>query len=394
MTGLDAQVAVVGVGTMGSLTAWQLARRGVGVIGFEQFNPGHDRGSAGGESRLFRTAYLEGSHYVPLLRTARAQWRELEAESGVPLLTIDSGLMIGDPDSEFVRAVQHSIDEHGIDHEVLDTAAMRARYPQHSLYDGEVGLLDHESGYLRPELAVTIAADQAEQHGAVIHRHTKVLAIRRDPDAVTIVTDDREYRFAQVVVSAGAWTNQLLPGLTPTLDVQRLIMTWFPTKRPDLFRSSDFPIFIRQTNAHDISGWPTLDGASVKIAINYGWDHIADIDAVNRKVDDRLLTVIRAAVAEFLPDLIPEPVRASVYFDGYTQDHDAFVGPLPADGRIVVLGGFSGHGFKLASSIGYAAADLIQHNATELPINHLDPRRFYCSPTVEDRLGRTHLAKA
>lgn len=387
MTDLDAQVAVVGVGTMGSLAAWQLARRGLSVMGFEQFNPGHDRGSAGGESRLFRTAYLEGSHYVPLLRTSRDQWRELEADAGVDLLTIDSGLMIGDPSSEFLRAVRQSIEEHGIDHEILGTAAMRARFPQHALNDGEIGVLDHESGYLRPELAVTVAADAAESHGAIIHRRTPVRSIRRGADAVTIVTDDREYRFARVVVTAGAWTNRLLPGLTPTLDVQRLIMTWFPTKHPEKFRSDVFPIFIRQTEGYDISGWPTLDGASVKIAINYGWDHVADVEHVNRTVDDRLLSIIRSAVARFFPDVIPEPVRANVYFDGYTQDHDAFVGLLPADPRIIVAGGFSGHGFKMASGIGLALADLAERGETAMPIGHLDPRRFSVTPTVEDRLN-------
>jgi sarcosine oxidase len=383
---LDADVAVVGVGTMGALALWQLARRGVSAVGFEQYAPGHDRGSAGGESRLFRTAYREGSAYVPLLRSAREQWRALEAETGVDLLTLDSGLMIGSPDGAFLGEVLRSIREHDIAHEVVDAAGMRRRFPQHLLQDGEIGVLDRESGWLRPELAVTVAAAAAEARGAVLHRRTRVTAIRFDDDAVVVVADGRERRFGQVVVAAGAWTNVLLPGLTPELDVQRLIMTWFPTTRPERFASAAFPIFIRQTDGFDISGWPTLDGASVKVAINHGWDHVADVDHVDRGVDDRSLAIIRDAVARFLPDLVPEPVRASVYFDGYTNDHHAVVGRLPADDRVVILGGFSGHGFKMASSVGLAAADLVVDGTTSQAIHHLDPRRFAHVPTVADRL--------
>ena len=54
---------------MGSATLWRLAERGVPAIGFERFEPGHDRGSSHGESRIYRTAYLEGPWYVPLARS-------------------------------------------------------------------------------------------------------------------------------------------------------------------------------------------------------------------------------------------------------------------------------------------------------------------------------------
>ena len=56
---MDARVAVVGTGSMGAMALWQLARDGVDAIGFERYSPGHDQAAAGGESRIFRTAYLE-----------------------------------------------------------------------------------------------------------------------------------------------------------------------------------------------------------------------------------------------------------------------------------------------------------------------------------------------
>jgi len=63
---LDADVAVVGLVSMASMAAWQLARDGQSDLGFERFGIGHDRSAVGGESRASRTAYLEGPQYVPI----------------------------------------------------------------------------------------------------------------------------------------------------------------------------------------------------------------------------------------------------------------------------------------------------------------------------------------
>lgn len=371
----DAEIAVVGVGTMGSMTCWQLARRGASVLGFEQFAPGHDRSGAGGETRIFRTAYHEGARYVPLLLAARREWRALEADCGRRLLTLNGGLMIGDPDQEFLTSVRASIRAYDLPHEVLDAEQAAARYPQHRLRPGEVMIFDPQAGFVRPELATALAAACCEAAGGRIVRRDPVRRILPDDDGVTIETSSRTWRARQVIVTAGAWSDRLLPGVAPSLDVQRLVMTWFPARDLDPFSVARFPIFIRQTDEFDISGWPSLDAASVKIAINYGYDKVTDPDQLERGVDERLLAVIRAAVAELLPGLIPDPVRIGAYMDGYTRDHHAAVGPAPGLPNTLLACGFSGHGFKLSPTIGRALAELALDGATSLPIDHLDPAR-------------------
>ena len=124
---LTVDVIVVGVGTMGSMTLWRLARRGVTAIGIEQFEPCHDRGSGHGESRIIRTAYWEGAEYVPLIKTSFGLWHELEAEAGAELLTMTGALMIGLPDGELIRGSLRSAREHGLPHEVLDHQTMKRR---------------------------------------------------------------------------------------------------------------------------------------------------------------------------------------------------------------------------------------------------------------------------
>lgn len=148
---VDADVGVIGIGTMGSMAVWQLARNEISVIGFEQFGIGHSRSSGGGETRLFRTAYKEGPEYVPLLHESLYQWRQLEKESGRELLTLNGGLTIGDPESDFIKISLKSTQQYSLDHEILDNQQAKDRYPQHYLLPNEIMVLDKMAGFIRPE---------------------------------------------------------------------------------------------------------------------------------------------------------------------------------------------------------------------------------------------------
>jgi sarcosine oxidase len=88
------------------------------------------------------------------------------------------------------------------------------------------------------------------------------------------------------------------------------------------------------------------------------------------------LAPINATVAELLPGLVPTPVRVAAYMDAYTTDGHALVGAMPGADNVWLLGGFSGHGFKMAPAFGRVAADLVTDGKTTLPIEHLDPARF------------------
>src|ERR1041385_391040 len=95
-------LAVVGLGAMGSATLAEAAKRGAKVIGLEQFARGHDLGSSSGRSRMIRKAYFEDPAYVPLLLRAYEKWHELEQASGASLLRITGLLMVGPPTADVI----------------------------------------------------------------------------------------------------------------------------------------------------------------------------------------------------------------------------------------------------------------------------------------------------
>lgn len=368
-------VAVIGVGTIGSMTLWQLAKRGINAVGFEQFGIANDRSAAGGESRMFRTAYMEGPEYVPLLKQSRVQWEALEAETGYDLLTLNGGLMIGPKGSKRMKNVIQSVHDFDIDHELLDAEQASIRYPQHKYNPDDIILLDNEAGYIRPELAVFAAAERAEELGAVIHSHTKVENIEELNGAVKVVANGETYEFDQVIVTAGPWTTKMFPELEQNLMPRKIVMTWYPTDKLSNYKPDAFPVFGRMSDEIQFFGIPTLEGTMVKIGSVDTFGEV-DPDHIQRDIELSELSKINGAVRKFFPELRSDPMRISVHMDGYTTDEHAVVGIVPKHKRTFIMGGYSGHGFKLAPVMGQIGADLIEAGKTKFDISHLKPIRF------------------
>lgn len=373
---MDADVAVIGLGAMGSMALWRLAARGARAIGFEQFTPGHDRGSSHGESRIIRTAYYEDPHYVPLLRSAFGLWRQLEEETKADLLTMTGALMIGSPDSHFIRGVLESVHQHGLAHEVLDAEAMRRHYPQHHLRPDDVAIHENDAGFLRPERAVRAAVERAEALGARVERETPIVRIEPDGEGVLIDAGSRSYRVAHAVVTVGPWLPSFLPDLPVELCVTRQFLSWFPLRDPAAFTPETFPVFMREwPDEHLRYGFPTLDGATVKMAIHHEGS-TTTAETVDRSVSNQDIAPLRAFLEACLPDVVPTAVHSEVCLYTNTPDEHFAIGSPPGQPRVTVLSCCSGHGFKFASIMGDIATDLALLKQTDHPIAPFTLGRF------------------
>jgi len=354
-----ADVAVVGLGAMGAMSAWRLAARGARVIGFERFRPGHDRGSSHGDTRIFRTAYFESPDYVPLLQRANSLWRQLEDESGAELLTITGGLAIGPPDGELVSGVLASARQNDLPHHLLDIAQMKSRYPQHRLERGEIAVREDEAGYLRPERSVAAAAARAEALGARLLIETEVEAIDVSGSGVMIRTSRGRFAAERALITAGAWTPKVLARLHLPLTVERQVLAWLAVDNPASFAPELFPVFIRETQDGRFRyGFPTTDGRSIKLGRHHEGDDV-DPDSIDREVRESDLEPIRDFARANLFGVTDDVVTACVCMYTNTPD-ERFLVSTPAElPGVTVLSACSGHGFKFAPVIGELMAGSI-----------------------------------
>ncbi|MEU6917402.1 N-methyl-L-tryptophan oxidase [Streptomyces olindensis] len=365
------RVAVVGTGTVGSQAAWRLAARGAEVVAYDRFAPGHDRGAAGGETRVFRSVQTDDSRYVPLVRHADALWQQLQAETGRELRKLTGCLFMGPADDPDMRTVMDVIAEHGLDHEVIDADAMAKRFPQFRVDDGDLTVLDPRAGFVRPELTVQTAARRAEELGARIRRYTPVREVRPVAGGgVEIRTDTDTERFDAAVVSPGPWVGDLLPDLPWQVSVHRAISAWF-LPDGDHPAVEERPGFLRR-GAHHFYGLPSPDGLSVKLGLPQAHHQpVDDPNRLERTVAPDELETFTEIVRRYLPGLNPDPVRLSVFMEGYTGSTRPLVGPLPGCDDIVLLAGFSGQGFKVSPAMGDIAADLAMEGRTDQPIDFI-----------------------
>ena len=379
MTVVEADVVVIGVGSVGSMASWQLATRGLRVVGIDRFPIPGPFSAYAGESRVFRMVYAEGGHYTPLLQRARDLWRELEAASGTALLDVTGVVTITDRDHPDHAALLRAGRERGLAFEVVTGEEARRRLPQHLIRDGDVAIFDPEGGYVRSERAVFSAVQLARRHGVSFLGNRTVTALERQGDGWSVRTDLEEVRAARVLLATGTGAGPVCAALGTHLAVLPQVLTWFPIADPGHYRSQQHQVFIRSSRDAQFYGFPSTDGWTVKVAASIYLDEVTST-ARPLTWDPRHLDTVQSWVGAFLPDLVPEPVKTVVCADGYTVDGTGLLGCAPGLDGVVVATGFSGHGFKMAASLGAVAADLIAEGTTTTDIDFMDPGRFLAPP--------------
>jgi len=370
-------LAVVGLGAMGSATLWRAASRGVRAVGLDRFDPPHDRGSTHGQARVIRTAYAEDPAYVPLVRAAFPLWRELESGAGETLLVMTGAAMIGPAGSDVVGGALRSAQLHGLDHDLLDAEQASRRFPQFRLREDDVVFWERDAGVLRPEACVAAALRSAKRGGAEVRTNTRVELVEPHGDGVRVHVEDGIIEARRAVVCAGPWTAELLPQLPVPLWVERQVNAWFPTREPDLYQPPRFPVFIRhEPGGRRIYGTPGLDGgATIKLAVHHEGARVQP-DTVPREVTDADLAPLRQHVTEWMHAVDPTPLRSITCMYTNTPDENFVIDALPGAPQITVVSACSGHGFKFAGVIGDVAVDLAVDGGTARPIDAFSLRRF------------------
>lgn len=357
-------VIVAGVGAMGSAACWHLAQRGLRVLGLERFDLGHGMGSSHGLSRIIRLAYFEGSHYVPIVKRAHELWARTGEEAGLKLLHVTGSLDLAPIGAGPVESSLQSCLDHGLEHEQLDRAEISRRFPAFQLPEGHVGLWQPGGGFVASEKAIYAHVGLAQSRGADIRTNEPMLDWAPTADGgVTVRTERGSYSAGRLVITSGGWISDAVPALARQVHTVKQAIGWFTTRRPELFREGDFPVFILTAEEGSFYGFPLYEHPGFKI----GGPHFArepiDPREPDRTPSPRQVALIQDCLKRYLPDAAGAPLTLKGCVYTVSPDEDFIIDSVPGVPQAVFASCCSGHGFKFASAIGEILAD----RATDTP---------------------------
>ena len=358
-------VIVIGAGVFGSWTAKKLQEAGKRVLLVDAWGPAHARASSGGESRMTRGAYGADAVYTRMALDSLVDWRALSdqsARSGLPIFH-QTGVLFFFPRVEpFLEETMAAHRRLQLPTELLDTGAMRRRFPQFDFSDIAAGLFEPGFGALMARRGVLTLTDQFVRAGGDYQQARIAPPDDAGRSLAHIVTNGGERLQAeQFVFACGPWLGQIFPSL--------LGSRIFPTRQEIFFFAP--PPGDAQFGEHRMPGWadfnggdmyygfPDLEGRGFKIA------HDAHGPAIDPDVGDRTpspeaLADVRAFMARRFPLMADRPLSESrVCQYENSSSGDFLIDRHPTLENVFLVGGGSGHGFKHGPAVGRYAADLV-----------------------------------
>ena len=382
----NADIIIIGGGVIGCSTAYNLARLGAGRVALLE------RGDicSGGTAKscaIVRTHYsieTNLNHAVESLKIFRDFDQIIGGDAGWQR----TGYLILGPEAHRapMLAVFARQNARGIDTRVLSPAEAAEMHPLLNFSDAEVIGYDSQAGYADPYLTTTSYANRAKELGVAVHTGATVTGLRAAGGLTTVATSRGDFTAPHVVLAAGPWTNRLAAdlGLSFPYEISRHKVITLKIARP---YEKTWPIVKDLTTPDKIYFRPDSGGV-VLIGTGDHGDPIDDADTLTDAIDEAHLERIGNLIAHRMP-----PFADAQYVAGWTGPYDIaadwnpIVGAVPGHDGLYVAVGFSGHGFKLAPTIGEALAQTILGQEVRVPITDYGLDRFAAGHALHGAYG-------
>lgn len=365
----DFEYVVVGLGGLGSATAYWLAKRfGEAVLGLEQFEIGHARGASQDHSRIGRLSYHTPA-YVQLAAESYAAWSALEKDLGSRLLVRTGGLDLWPRNAAIpMDDYTSSLSDQGVDYELLDAPEVMERWPAFVLDHGTTGLFQADAAIVPAAKCNEAHIRLARAHGATLLDNSPVESITTRTGEIEVSVGNDVHRCRSLVIAADAWTNELIAplGTKLPLTITQEQVTYFATPHLEEFAPERFPIWIWMDEP-SFYGFPVYGEQGTKTGQDVGGE---EVTAATRTFDPEPHAFGR--VESFLRKHIPRSLGPVIYTKtclyAMPPDRDFVIDALPGHPNIFVAQG-AAHAFKFASLIGKIMSELASGGRTDYPLD-------------------------
>jgi len=369
---------IVGAGSMGSAAAYFLGKQGRSVLLIDAFTPPHDEGSHHGDTRLIRFAYGEGEKYVPFVLRAKKLWDEIAACSGKKNFIQTGIINVGDERDPFIESVKNTSEIFNLPLHVMTAAEVMEKWPGIKIPSNFVALHETESGVMMTKPAIEGYLQEAFKYDVTQKFNSSVTKINvSNGKAVVTIANGEQFEADNCIVTVGAWAKQLLDETGFNLPVQatRKTFAWFEAQEK-LYNENLYPGFTFQFGDESYYGFPSIDGAGLKVGRHDGGQAIhpsdtkAPFGTVEGDVED-----LQQFLANYMPSVGAFKEGKTCMY-AMTPDEDFIIDSHPIHKEIILAAGFSGHGFKFASAVGEALSEMAQNHQTTIDLTPFRLNRF------------------
>ena len=348
----NVRIAVVGAGAFGSWTALQLRNAGADVTLIDAWGPGNSRSSSGGETRVIRAIYGADRVYVEMVKRAYELWETLD-----PSLYVETGAMwMHRGDDAYVRSSLPILHDVGFIVDKLSVSDAARKYPQIDFSGVKSVYFERRAGALSARRACGVVRDAFVKAGGT-YRTGSVKAGSLGP----LRLEDGSSVEADVYVFAcGPWLGRVFPDVVgDRVRPSRQEVYYFGTPRgSERYRAGNLPIWI-DFGERIVYGIPDIAARGFKFADDTRGEAI-DPTTAERKPTQAGIARARHFLAERFPELAKAPlIAAEVCQYENSPDGNLIMDRHPNARNVWLLGGGSGHGFKLSPAVGEMATAAI-----------------------------------
>jgi monomeric sarcosine oxidase len=362
------RVVVVGAGAFGGWTALWLARKGAQVTLVDAWGPGNMRASSGGETRVIRGSYGDRAIYTRMAARALRLWAEHEREWGRQFYFPTGALWMFGRDDAFARASVKAMASEGLPAERPSVEDARRRWPQIDFNGIGSVMFEPQAGYLLARQSCAHVVERARALGAA-YRVAAARPVEASKAMSSLALEGGGSLEGDAFVFAcGPWLGRMVPGVIgERIRPTRQSTFYFGTPAGDAtFHERTLPVWV-DYRERLIYGIPGNAHRGFKLADDtLGADF--DPTSGERAITEAEVADARAFLRQRFPALARQPfLGGEVCQYENSPDSHFIVDRHPAASNVWIVGGGSGHGFKMGPALGEMVADLVLSDGTADP---------------------------
>ena len=363
---IDADVAVIGGGLVGSSAALRLRTMGFSVVLLDKGFCGAQASGVnyGGVRRQGRPP-----EQLPLSQRSHAIWPHLKALIGIDGEFLRSGhlkLARTGADMSTLEAYATHFTCFGLDLELIGHNQLRERFGITGNVVG--GSFCPGDGHANPRLVASGFAAAARCAGVKVLENTPVTGAVRNGDGFTLEAGEVMLKAPVVINSAGAWADAFARDFGEPVPLQRTYPSMVVTEPLDPFLGVNIGMEGGGIYARQVARGNVIVGGERA-------QPLADPD-YSRPRSDGVLAIMRRASDLFSGLRHAHAIRFWSGTEATMPDNNPVIGPSSTTSGLIHAFGFSGAGFQIAPGVGDVLAELVRDGKTSTPIEAFSIRRF------------------